>query len=250
MQCNLHIPILWHDTVHTHTVPILSYPRFFLAATGLGSRLGDQFIRVRKETNKSHTMEYGTQDWKWSDLVSDFQTDDLQKNQKKNNESRPATATATATAAAAAAATTTAAAARSTPPKDAVDSRDIDLVLAFYKYLRSPSADSEDHVAVAERSAAAQALVAQVQHREAADAAFARVFSAVKATHMYSSSSSSSSSIDMATQVQCERTVVDSAEQHCGAFSSYSLKFTAPLIELCKTTQVGHVLTALRNACA
>ena len=183
--------------------------------TGLGSRLGDQFVKVKKETNKSHTMEYGTQSWKWGDLVSDFQTSDLDK----------ATATATATAKA-----------TTDVPKDAVDSRDIELLLAFYKYLRTAPSDPAD------RTAAAKALLTQVQHREESDKIYASVFSSVQASRELEA-------VSVEEKVSCERAVIDAAEEHCGAFSDYSLKFTAPLIALCKSHSVSDMVASLKSTC-
>jgi legumain len=186
--------------------------------TGLARRLGDQFMKVKQETNKSHAMEYGTQDFKWSDLVSDFQTDDLEKSTESASASDDETASA------------------ATVPKDAVDSRDIDLVLAFYKYLRTPATD------VTERTAAAEALVAEVQHREDTDKAFARVFETVSAltTELISSDERES----------CERAVIAAAEERCGTFSSYSLKFTQPLVALCASRPLNQIVTALTHTCA
>ena len=118
-------------------------------------------------------------------------------------------------------------------PKDAVDSRDIDLVQAFYAYVRA---------APGAKSAKAAALAALVEQREAADARFAEVFGALPAT-------GSLGSADPEAARACENDVIATAERACGAFDSYSLKFTQPLQALCHKHAHAHIAAELSAAC-
>lgn len=111
-----------------------------------------QYQRVKKETNKSHVNEFGSSTIR-KEIVGNFQS----------NYDQPAAGDADT----------------ELPPvendhSDAtlgegseVDAHDINLVLAFYRYLRSAPGDK--------RSALASELVQQVQEREAADQVFARI---------------------------------------------------------------------------
>jgi legumain len=181
---------------------------------GQAERLGDQFLKVKAETNKSHCMEYGATDFKWTDHASDYQG---------HGASLSATgeggATDTATAV----------------PKDAVDSRDIDLVRAFYSYLRAT-----DPAAKTNKAAALSALV---KHREEADARFSRVFAALPEA-LEATSDVSASSV-----TTCEHRIVDTAKRICGEWDSYTLKFTAPLMQKCHAHSHEHIESELRAAC-
>eukprot|EP00937_MAST-01D_sp_MAST-1D-sp2_P003583 g3583.t1 len=182
---------------------------------GLAERLGDQFVKVKAETNKSHCMEYGDQTFKWSDHAVDYQGEG-----------------ASAKAAAAAAAQEEPAAPAT--PKDAVDSRDIDLVVAFYAYLRA--------TCPMKKSAAAEALAALVEAREAADARFGALLGALP--------KGGALRADRRDVQACQHMVVDTAEAHCGAFDSYSLKFTKPLVDACLTHSHDEIHAQLLKACA
>ena len=180
---------------------------------GQAERLGDQFLKVRAETNKSHCLEYGTQDFKWTDHAHDYQGQGAAVAAAQEEEQLPAAAKA---------------------PKNAVDSRDIDLVQAFYKYLRA---------APGAKSAQAEELAALVRAREAADARFARIFAALPAA------ASLGSSADPEQVRECEAAVIGTAEAACGTFNSYSLKFTQPLQALCRAHAHAHIAAELSAAC-
>jgi hypothetical protein len=191
---------------------------------------------VRKETNKSHALEYGTQDFKWTDHDSDYQGEKGSAN----------TTTATAP-------TPTDAAV----PKELVDSRDIELLLTFYEYLRSEEGDEH-------RSTAATELIAQVEAREHADRLFDAIFTRVRTVatkrdalltalspHTTEQSQFSSQPVEL---TQCEKNVIALAERKClhftgGKFSSYSLKFTKGLIDLCAEYPTSAIDAAFTYVC-
>jgi hypothetical protein len=192
---------------------------------------------VRKETNKSHTLEYGTQDFKWTDHDSDYQGEKGSAN----------TTTATTTPPSATAAV----------PKELVDSRDIELLLTFYEYLRSEEGDDD-------RSTAATELIAQVEAREHADRLFDAIFTRVRTVatkrdtlltatspHTFTQSEFSSQPEEL---TQCEKSVLATTESKClhftgNKFSSYSLKFTKGLIDLCAEYAVDDIEAALTHVC-
>jgi hypothetical protein len=180
---------------------------------GQAERLGEQFRKVRAETNKSHCLEYGTQDFKWKDGVSDFQGHAAAE---APNLSPPANATAAAF------------------PKVGVDSRDIEMWLAKWAAMRATGEDARRA-----KLAKYEVIVAQ---REAADARFAHVFGAL-------GDGSRLGSRNPKAVRACERQVVATAEGHCGRFDSYSLKFTAPLLRKCREHSHEHIAAALSEAC-
>jgi legumain len=204
-------------------------------ASGEAERLGDQFIKVRGETNKSHPMEYGTQDFKWSDHDSDYQGEKGGNTTVKTSTPSPA----------------------GTAPKDLVDSRDIELLLSFYDYLRAEEGDEH-------RSTAAAKLIAQVEAREHADRLFDAIFTRVRTVsnkrdtlltatspHTVAQSEFSSQPVEL---TQCEKSVLATAERKClhftnSKFSSYSLKYTKELIDLCAEYTVDSIEAGLNHVC-
>jgi legumain len=185
---------------------------------GQAERLGDQFLKVKAETNKSHCLEYGTQDFKWTDHAHDYQGHAASE---ATDVSLPPSSSAAATAF----------------PKIAVDSRDIELWLAKYAYMRATGEDAR-RVKLVEYEAV-------VARREAADARFARVFGALASSSQRGGLGSPGPEAVHA----CERRVIATAERRCGRFDEYSLKFTQPLVESCRAHAHEHVAAALAAAC-
>lgn len=176
---------------------------------GQARTLDAQFAVVKQETNKSHCMEYGTVDgFDATDHVSDFQGH------------------------AAAAAAEEALAQRSAEPKDAVDSRDIELVTDFYAYLRAaPEA----------RSAAASNLLKTVEGRERADATFSAVIKALRGGEELN--------VAPAELHACHKGMYTAVYQHCGGFDSYSLKFSKALVDMCESRSLADIKTAIAHSC-
>merc|ERR1712151_204264 len=86
----------------------------------LNERLGDQFMRVKNETNMSHVMDFGTMTFKWTDHVSEYQAAPKVEVDAISDDSDV-----------------------EAPWRDAVDSRDIELHLARYKFARAVRGTSE-----------------------------------------------------------------------------------------------------------
>jgi len=128
----------------------------------------------------------------------------------------------------------------SSPLKDAVDSRDIELVLAFYKYLRAP---------LGSRTSAAEVLTGLVQRRQEVDAMWLHAMDSLTLVYQAQLELGIAPQRTPADVSACERRVVDLAEKACGAFDAYSLKYTHGLIEQCKVHQVSAITRAVTAAC-
>merc|ERR1719353_2615909 len=135
-------------------------------SAGMAHSLQEQYTKVKTETKgKSHVMEYGTMSFK-DDLVSDFQTHAAQP--RDLNGARGSIA-----------------------PTDAVDVVDIDLVQAFYRYLRADSGNLK-------RAGYAAKLLEEIESREAQDAKYPRILNLV---------ASAGADVDAAATPYCEEEV-------------------------------------------
>lgn len=212
-----------------------------------GESLKEQFQRVKTETNKSHVHDFGSSTVK-KEIVGNFQsTYDKGPGEDANQEqSHPAVDKSEA----------------STASDSSVDAHDIDLVVAFYRYLRASPGEHR-------RSLAAQ-LVEQVREREAADAVFARVHALFEqhAGHSLQISETTgdqddSDCIETASQVfevACDGlkpaslTSKDSGEESRligSGFSSYSIKYAGTLADLCAASlSMDEIEDILCRACA
>ena len=90
------------------------------------------------------------------------------------------------------------------------------------------------------KSAAAKELAALVEEREAADARYAALFAALP------EGGALRAGADVA---DCEHRIVDTAERHCGAFTSYSLKFTKPLVDACRAHSHDEIHAQMLKVC-
>jgi legumain len=180
---------------------------------GMAHTLEQQFTKVQNETKaKSHVMQYGTKAWS-TDLVSDFQS----HASSVTGDAQPPASSA------------------SSPGADqgVVDVVDIDVVQAFYRYLRAPTGD-------ARRSGYAAQLVAQVEARTHADTMYPQILAHVD---------------DVTNDVAepgavCEEQVTLAAMDACGKFSSYALKYSRPLTLKCETHSLATIKAAISKVCA
>ncbi|KDO29476.1 hypothetical protein SPRG_06015 [Saprolegnia parasitica CBS 223.65] len=157
--------------------------------------LGEQYARVKKLTDKSHVLEFGSPTIR-EEPVGDFQSNE------DHDHIGPLQVEA--------AATTT-----NDVPSSSVAAHDIELVTKFYQYLRAD---------VGTRGPFAAALLATLHERELADRVFGDI---VRLT------TQSAPTLSMTRDDACLRDVNTVVEAHCGRFSDYSLQFVARLSALC-----------------
>lgn len=206
--------------------------------------LMEQFQRVKKATNKSHVHAFGAKRVP-KEIVGNFQSNydvgdasDASESGSKMTHSEssqlPVPGAVTASS-------------------SAVDAHDIDLVLAFYKYLRAPSGPA--------RRTLADGVVDRIRARESDDALFETVQALYTArTHqtlvvqpreleVFECHEQARRSFE----VRCGRT----AGRHSGdpdigrGFTSYSLKYAGVLVDLCENGMSAAQIDALlKDACA
>jgi legumain len=177
---------------------------------GMAHTLQQQFTKVKNETTgKSHVMEYGTMAFD-TDLVSDFQTHATKQVRDTNG------------------------AHGSIAPTDAVDIVDIDLVQAFYRYMRTETGNPK-------RAGYASKLLKEVASREAQDAKYPRILDLVAAA---------GHDANAAPTPYCEEEVTVHTMQVCGKFTSYGLKYSRPLTKLCATNSLTTIKAAIEKVCA
>lgn len=211
-----------------------------------GESLKEQFQRVKSETNKSHVHEFGSKTVK-KEIVGNFQsTYDKGPNEDDASEERAVHQPADWEAG-------------PTVSDASVDAHNIDLVVAFYRYLRASAGESR-------RSLAAD-LMDQVREREAVDAVFSRVHELFK---QHSGNplqlSKSAGDEDDSDCVAAASTIferacdglepvsksIDDGSRLVGrGFSSYSIQYAGTLVDLCASTlSMDEIEAILHQACA
>ena len=195
-------------------------------ATGIKRTLDEQLTVVKKETNKSHVTEYGTVgSFSAKDTCNEYQGNTSPSTLRRN---RGSTADAAATAAEAGAIPKT--------PHDAVDSRDIPLVTAFYSYLWAEEG--------ADKAALAAKLTGLVHAREEADRIFSSILRTLEVAREVAPVLEG-----VAATTECEKQVYSAVDAHCGWFDEYSLKYSSSLIERCADVPFATIEVALRHHC-
>ncbi|KAF1328766.1 Cysteine protease, partial [Globisporangium splendens] len=204
--------------------------------------ISEQFKRVKRETNKSHVHQFGSKRIQ-KEIVGNFQSNydkgDAESSQQDANENAKEPF--------------------SSPPElpdrssvkasSAVDVHDVELVIAFYNYLRaSPGPD---------RRGLADDLVEQIQAREHDDALFEKIHS-IYFARMEQPLLQTVHPEDF----ECHEQVFQSFETQCrsqaGAgnpdighgFTGYSLKYAGVLTDLCESgMSVMQIESILKEAC-
>jgi len=176
---------------------------------GKDETLADQFTIVKKTTDKSHVMQYGSLDFT-SDAIGDYMGD------TSNNVS-----------------------ATSTPsrPSVNVDSRDIPLHLAYYNYIRADKTDFE------EQQKLAAALVDEVVHRQKADMLFHSLASEVASTDKFFQAAT------FRGECLCCDEVHQAVYDHCNGYSDYSLQYSRVVVNLCEVSSADTIIEKLKSLC-
>lgn len=199
--------------------------------------VNEQFQRVKRATNRSHVHAFGSKTIP-REIVGNFQSNydkgDASHEDDSNSEPHNRDAAAAQKA------------------SSAVNAHDVDLVLAFYRYLRaSPGRD---------RSQLADAFIARVQAREQDDALFAHIRELYAAKMNGPLMQQSEPQND-----ECREQAFKSFEMQCSGvggrhtgdadigrgFTSYSLQYAGVLSDLCESPLTANQIDALlREACS
>lgn len=178
---------------------------------GMDGTLDDQYDVVKRLTNKSHVMEYGSVGtFDKNEPVSDFQSHTTSERlESSDNHVR-----------------------ESSKHDVAVSSRDIELLTKFYKYLRHPN------------PVAAEDLIDTIQAREKADALFPNMVKTV-----LSSASVVSSKMTQDDLATCRKAVYRTVAEQCGGFDEYSLKYSHSVVKMCETRDASDIQSAIKEFC-
>ncbi|ETM34062.1 hypothetical protein L914_18770 [Phytophthora nicotianae] len=193
-----------------------------------GETLTTQFHRVKNATTKSHVKSFGLSKLS-HEIVGNYQsTYDKSYNgdDSDSEDIEPLSATA----------------ARDTETaiESTVDARDVDLVVAFYRYLRAAPGKS--------RRGFADELTATIQAREVADEVFETI------TALYEQRTESSLlQVEEPKNLECHEEITRIFETSCaysGGLTSYSLKYVGTLMDLCESSlPQDEVASIVHKAC-
>ena len=119
-------------------------------------------------------------------------------------------------------------------PKDAVDSRDIELVTRFYAYLRAENAQ--------EKTVGATALLKVVKARQKADVIWPAVIAEL--------GKGAATVAQLGEELDlCHKDVYTAVEKYCGRFDSYSLKFSNGVVGSCRTRTADEIEAIVAKHC-
>ncbi|GLD99563.1 hypothetical protein PINS_up008289 [Pythium insidiosum] len=185
-----------------------------------GETLQQQYRTVKEQTNLSHVLQFGSKQVR-REIVGNFQSNYDQAPEDASSSDDEETTMSNSPES----------------PLDshsigAISSRDVDLVLTFYRYLRSASGPK--------RQKLAQELIQVIEQREQSD----RIFERIRSTYQKTVGVELIRLPIATTQLpsDCQDRVLRAFEQHCGlkgdanigsGFSSYSLKYLSILNDLC-----------------
>jgi len=181
--------------------------------------LEDQYKLVKKETNKSHCLEFGDVKSLSSLPIHDFQADQAAVFGLGN-------------------ATERADYDSQMKLDSAVDSRDARLVSKFYQYLNG-----------GQSSGAAAELIREIQMREQATQRFQQLASLVAGSEA-PQLMTASHELKSAAEWSCHHSAIEAVEAACGAFDDFSLKYIATIANMCKAgTSVSQIAKAAKQVC-
>ncbi|RLN70288.1 hypothetical protein BBJ28_00015432 [Nothophytophthora sp. Chile5] len=208
-----------------------------------GESLKKQFLRVKNETRKSHVHAFGSSQV-GKEIVGNFQStyDKRSEDESSRSDSDDSTEALSSSESSSV----------FSGIDSAVDAHDVDLVVAFYRYLRA--------VPGKERRGFADSLITTINARETADAVFETI-------HALYEQQINTPLLQVAhpTQFACHDEVTRVFRSSCidqdggnnaetsvdGGFTSYSLKYAGTLLDLCESSLAQDaVLSIVRSACS
>jgi len=180
--------------------------------------LEQQFQVVRKETNKSHCLEFGDVAAMSSLPIHDFQAEESGVFGLRNSTGVVDEVSA------------------ETKLRSAVDSRDIGLVSLFSRYLESGSG--------------AQALIEEIQMREKAKSQFSQIAALALGPEASPEALQGMGELTSTQEWDCHHKATDAVEAACGRFNDYTLKFIATVANLCKAgASASNIAKAAQQVC-
>ncbi|RLN64504.1 hypothetical protein BBJ29_001103 [Phytophthora kernoviae] len=201
-----------------------------------GESLKNQFLRVKNETTKSHVKYFGAPKIN-KEIVGNFQStydklsDDDDSSSDSNSGSEDLSEAVQRSV--------------SSGIDSSVDAHDVDLVVAFYRYLRAAPGKG--------RRELAGDLISTIKAREAADEVFEMI------NILYEQQSNGPLlQVEHPTKLACHDEVTRVFQSVCtvnadptGEFTSYSLKYAGTLLDLCESDLSQEaVLSLVRTACS
>ncbi|GMG15909.1 unnamed protein product [Phytophthora fragariaefolia] len=194
-----------------------------------GESLTMQFHRVKNETTKSHVKSFGLSKLS-HEIVGNYQST-YDKSFNGDDSSSEDVDTLSET--------------RGTPgavsaAESALDARDVDLVAAFYRYLRAAPGKNRREIAAE--------LTETIQARETADEVFETIQALFK-----QQTGSALLQVEEPQKFGCHEEATRVFQMSCsfaGGLNSYSLKYVGTLMDLCESNLgLDAVLSMVRNAC-
>jgi len=188
-------------------------------AVGKDETLEAQYTIVKKATNLSHVMQYGDQTYT-SDEIGDFLGDSNPQPVAVSDVPVP-------------------------PPASSVQSRDIPLHLAYYRYLRADQSNVEGRAALA--TELQSLLEAQMKTDEMFMALSGKLMGGnpVKAKQLFSARGPANAA---ACGECCTRTR-EAYKQSCGRFTDYSLQYVRVLTNACAMASTETIVALIKALC-
>ncbi|KAE9002253.1 hypothetical protein PR003_g15223 [Phytophthora rubi] len=191
-----------------------------------GESLTMQFHRVKNATTKSHVKSFGLSKLS-HEIVGNYQStyDKIANDDESSSDETKSLSEAFGASAA----------------DSAMDARDVDLVVAFYRYLRAAPGKGRREIA--------EELTASIQARESAD----EVFETIRAQYEQQTGSALLQ-VEEPQRFGCHDEITRVFETSCsfvGGLTSYSLKYVGALMDLCESKlSQDAVLSMVRSACS
>jgi legumain len=191
-------------------------------SVGIAETLEDQYTAVKKLTNLSHVMQYGDMTYT-SDPIGNFLGDTSPKGPKVASSAEVQ---------------------RPRPSSSSVQSRNIPLHLAYYRYLRADSTDFEGR----------QALAAELQSQLAAQMAADDFFLSLSLKVMNGNQDKGKKLFlargpAVIEECECCDNAREAYQQSCGGFTDYSLQYVRVLTNACAVAGQDAVVNLIMAMC-
>jgi legumain len=182
--------------------------------------LEKQFQLVKKETNKSHCLEFGDVKSLSSLPIHDFMAEQSAVFDLANSSQRMES--------------------DNMKLESAVDSRDAQLVSKFYQYLNG-----------GDSSSAASALIKEIEMREQAKLRFKQIASLVGGSEAVAGQLlGPHTELQTEAEWSCHHSAIEAVEAACGRFNDVSLKYIATIANMCQAGISVDVITkAAKQVC-
>jgi len=169
-----------------------------------------QYMRVKKKTNKSHVQVFGDTKGMEDDAIEEFMGEAEKKKDKKTNP---------------------------TAIDSSVDSRDVTFHSKLYMYKRNPTDQNKEE------------LLDELMHRETTDQFFKLLASELLNDQHDVDAATSAVPPDAPTNWDCHKQAHTHYKRVCTGWTDYSLKYSATLLTLCEKVSTESLILALTKHC-